>query len=90
MSKLTINEFVGYDGHTYRDLGVDSTSQCVLLWLRRRMDEGTYHLVAAVVKGRVLSTQIDVEEAKALYFELPNKVEYIEAFDDDEPVSEEN
>jgi len=85
MNKLPINEFVGYDGKTYRDLGVDSVSRCVTLWLRRRLKDGTYHIVAAIVKGRVFSTQVNEEEAKTLYFELPDKVEYKDAFDDKEP-----
>lgn len=89
MTRLEVNDFLGADRKMYRDLGVDSMARCVTLWLRRKLDDGSYHIVVSLIKGRVLSQQIDEEEAKALYFELPDKVEYAKAFDGKVPKLEE-
>ncbi len=85
MARLDVNDFLGSDRKVYRDLGVDSVARCVTLWLRRKLEDGTYHIVVSLVKGRVFSQEVEVDEAKALYFELPDKVEWDEAFDGDEP-----
>lgn len=81
MSYLPINDFVGHDNKIYRDLAVESTQDnTVLAWVRRRLVDGKYFLVTAVVGGHVLRKEIEQEEAIVIYHAMSSKISYADAF----------
>jgi len=77
---LSGRDWVGGDGGKWRDVALDSSSEYVLAWLRRRLRDGKYFLIVSVVKGHVLAYEVTVEEAKELYGVLPNRAPYEKSF----------
>jgi len=72
--------WVGHDNALWVDLGVDSSSQTVLLWLRKRVKSDQYFLVASCVGAHVLKKELTRDEAHGLFPELPDRAPYEACF----------
>lgn len=77
---LSGEDYIGADSKLYRDLAVDSDSQNVLLWVRKRIKDGQHLIVVATIHGHVLTKEITEEDAKRLYSALPAKAPRKRAF----------
>ena len=78
---LNGDDWVGGDGSQWRDVAVDSSSEFVQAWVRRRIKDDKYFLIVSVVEGHVLAYELTLEEAKDLYAIFPNRAPYVRAFD---------
>lgn len=80
--RLDGKDWRGADGASWRDIAVDSGSNpSAVVWVRRRIKDGAYFLIVSVLKGHVLAYQLTTQEAKELYYALPDRAPYKRAFD---------
>lgn len=85
--ELSGEDYYGADNQVYRDLAVDSDSETVMLWLRKKVRDNKYLLVVSTVNAHVMTKEITEEEAKKMYAMMPARAPRKKAFD---PFDEEN